>query len=277
MPRDIRQVQPIPQPRGWAAAKPVKGAALFPYLYGSLALLGRTASGKTTILRHMLRHTVDERTTVYVFCSTLDVDPAWQDILKVLKRLGATVVTYDSMFETDDRGRRRNIVPELVARMNGAVSAAADEAKRPAHAPRGPCLFDDVRSGRPKPKSYHDQTARHVVIFDDLDRAELRSPVLANLVKKNRHVQARVYILSQHPIHLQPDCAANLSQIWLGESYSDAYLQRFFSSRLNSVPDLRLADFLRLYHEAIAVPHRFLVCDQRDNTFHFNFGPPVVP
>jgi flagellar biosynthesis GTPase FlhF len=74
--------------------RPVKGADIFPDLYGNLFLVAPTNTGKTTLLAYMLMKMVGKKTRVIVFCSTFYNDPLWGEIENMLAKKGIGVEVY---------------------------------------------------------------------------------------------------------------------------------------------------------------------------------------
>lgn len=266
MKKDITKVKPI---KVGGNALPVKGKELISGLYSNLFMAARTAGGKTTVMAHLLKHCIDERTTVVIFCSTVDVDPTWKTIVDRLKRKKIKVITYDNM-ELDGQNVVETVLETIILERK-ETEEEKDEAPK---LPMPPvCLFESAKGPeekKPRQKVYHDSVPQYWFIFDDLNRQQLRSPTIVNLLKKSRHYRARTTVISQSLIHLAPDAFGQLTDLYIWAGFSKDYLRKVHD-RIDT--HLEFEDFWKLYHLVTSTKYAFLNINLREGTFRKSFGP----
>lgn len=262
---DITKIKPIKVNK--EKSLPVKGKELIPDLYSNIFLAAKTNSGKTTVISHILKHTIDERTTVIIFCSTLNLDDAWINILKSLKKRKINTITYDSLKEDG--------IDILSVVLKGIDQCVEEENTPEEKKVNQPCfirlpLTEEMKKVRKKkPKKYDDEVPQFLLILDDLDKTSLRSESIVNTIKKNRHYHMRCIISSQHLLHLSPDAFSQLYMIWIWGGFSQTYIKSLWD-KLNL--DLSFEDFWEIYLKITEPQYSFLVCDLRRGKLYDKFS-----
>lgn len=280
-------IQPIKTKDDPDAAKPIKGKELIPDLYpGSVALVAKTKSGKTTVIKHLLDHTIDERTSVYIFCSTVDIDEGWIAIVKDLRARRIGVMTWTSMFA--GRGLKKvnyllNLY-EMFKREDEVAKRQGKQLKGLHELQTAPSFFgsaatnpvaDPENVGLKEAKEYPDQVPKRVVILDDLAIEELHDASVDTSLKKTRHYKARVFISSQHIMHITKTAFAQLSLVCLWKGFSADYIKRLVDGRLTT--SLEFKQFYLLYKEVTKEPYTFLTIYQQEDQLRRKFDLPPIP
>lgn len=262
---------------------PVKGSVLIPELYSTTFLAGKTYSGKTVVIDHLMKHTIDPRTTVIIFCSTVNIDKQWISIQKALKKRGIPCVTFtslmddetgcsmlDSLLKTIDekKAKRKSkeeddnekiVTPAPVTTMCQFPKTIQEEEKKD----------KEIVLPKRKPKN---RVPEHLLIFDDLSRDELRSDSILNLIKKNRHYDARVFISTQFVRGITPSTYTQLWYLYLFPGFSIEDVKLVYE-RIQTT--LKFPEFLELYQQITKKPHQFLNIDVRTGVMRHNFGKPL--
>lgn len=277
--RDITRVVPPDIKHDQEDALPVKGSQLISTVYGTTCIFGTTGSGKTVLLHHVLKNTLDRRTRVFIIASTHDTDPVYRSIKEMLAGKGCSVVCFDSLIDE----RKVNVMEAITKVMTAECADDASSHLRCQRSPtsRGsaktkakPCvLFGDetaqVGDTPKKRRRYRTRVPRFVIVCDDLDKQQVRSESLYNVAKKIRHFNAHLYILSQHPIDCKPSLLSNTHQVLIGRTYQREYLERVF--RLLQVA-MTFEAFWELYQSVISTRHHFLHLDRDKCTWRDTFG-----
>lgn len=267
--KDISVVKPVELKENAEDLLPIKGIDLFPEngLYGNLFLAAKTNSGKTTVVAHMLKHTIDKRTTVYLFCSTYDLDPIWKEIIDNLEQRKIHVVPFHGVW--DDTGRV-NILEQVIKEIAKVETEDKPEPKERRHFLQGsgaiPIVQVVERKTEKKPKN---RVPKNLIILDDLNIQELRDPVLCNVLKKCRHYKTRCIVSSQHLLHLTPQSFGQLSTLLLWGGFSEHYITELWSRcNLGSIDAKQL---FAIYQELTKKPHSFLNISLRSGKLRIEF------
>ena len=237
-------------------------------------------SGKTTVISHLLKHCIDKRTTVCIFSSTVHIDKAWIAIQKMLKRKGISVFVFTSLVEDGVNLLEQFLDGVSNENTNGVEEKKVEpESEKPTKQLRGTrfCHFPDTKTdGEQKEDvrkerriTYSSRVPKYWMILDDLDVASLRSPVIANMLKKNRHYQMRTSIVSQHVIHIKPDSYSQLDYLYLWAGFAEDYVRKVWE-HVNSHMDFQ--EFFQLYKGATQEKYSFLNIDIRNQSYRVKFG-----
>lgn len=250
---------------------PVKGARLLPELYGSSFFCAPTGAGKTTVIYNLLKRCTDRDTSVYIVCSTIDIDPGWIGIKDFLEKRGNRVFCFDSLMNE----QKQNVLEPICQQMKQERLDQEEEKYKDAK-PVFPFIkpFQQIveEPKRRRKKKY--RVPQNCIIIDDQNRAALRSPCVVDLVKKARHYRAKVFVSSQSTIHLMPDCWDNLWTVCLWHGISKRYIRAAFD-RLRT--DLTYEEFEALYDTVTHDSKRdFLTYYPLTNEFRHNFDLPVL-
>lgn len=272
--KDITRIKPLRLEGAGDKSLPVKGKELITELYANMFLVAKKNSGKTTVISHLLKHCIDKRTTVCIFSSTVHIDKAWIAIQKMLKRKGISVFVFTSLIE--DGVNLLEQFLDQVSNENAIPTEDNKEPEQPTISTKQLCQFPEEEQkteekGEKKERvvKYSTWVPKFWLILDDLDVQSLRSPVIANMLKKNRHYQMRTSIVSQHVIHIKPDSYSQLDYLYLWAGFAEDYVRKVWE-HINSHLDFR--DFYTLYKEATKERYSFLNIDIRNQSYRVKFG-----
>lgn len=242
----VREV-PTLQPKD---TRPIKGASLFPELCANIFLCARKKSGKTSAIFKILRRCAGPTTKILVFCSTVHKDPSWETIRAWAANKNIPFISHTSILGDDGT----NLLSDLIRGMQD------EEVLEPEW------VDSDDETEPPKPARY--QSNEWIVIFDDLSD-ELRKPIIATFMKKNRHFLAKVIISSQYMNDLFPQARKQLDYLILFRGHSEKKIGEIHKDVDIHIPE---DEFYRLYRWATTEKYSFLYVDVRDGTFRRNFN-----
>lgn len=255
-------------------------------LAGSLALLAKTRSGKTTVINHILEHCVDERVDVRIFASTVGLDASWIKVVKDLRHRGVGVQTYTSIFHPITGANQLNQVFaefELKKKQKEKEKKQRKSLHEVVQAPKflaapNPIADPDMvaPSEAKHEEDYETSAPEHWVIIDDMDQEQLRAKCLDNNLKKCRHYKARILISTQHIIHVTPSALTQLSMVCFWKGFSPNYMAKLHD-RLAMHAIIDFKQFWLLYSMATKEDHSFLTYYLTDGTFRSGFALPPLP
>jgi hypothetical protein len=266
----IRKIHPIrikPSP-----FRPL-GEVLQSELYSNTLLIARKKSGKSTTINHLLKNTIDDRTTVYIFCSTAHIDKTWLAIQKMLKRRGIVFNVFTSVIENGV-----NVLETILETL--AIKTPEEPTKSiiPPPPPHPICLFDDMPNpDEPKKKkkipwTYKYDVPEHYFILDDLAQYELRGNTISDLFKKNSHYHCKTAVSSQHSIHLTPATYSQTDYVYIWKGFSRHYMDKIYENlKLSCEPD----EFFRLYEFLTQKTYSFMNVDIKEGIARTNFSKDV--
>ena len=268
MPKDITVIK-APRIKGYGNSLPVKGAVLIPELYSTVFLAGKTYSGKSVVINHLVKNTIDKRTTVLLFCSTANIDKNYIDLQAWLTRKDIKCVVFNSLID-DDTGE--NMLDAFLKNIEGEQAVEEPEVEikndpKPCH-----CIFENQEEiqleTKPRKIVYKDSVPEYVIILDDLNKDELRSYCILNLVKKNRHYKARVFISTQFIHGLTPSTWANIWYLYIFGGFSRENMKLVYG-RVNT--SLTFDNFIALYQEITSKKFAFMNLNIRTGETRRNF------
>lgn len=270
--RDIFTVKPVKIEQTDDDKLPILGHEILgddTPLYGNVFLAAKTNSGKTTVMHHLLKHTVDKRTTVIIFCSTLDIDPVWVKIIEMLEAKKCKVITFDSMI---DEATKVNLLEKVFKQLKEDSGDENNHPKIITELHPGIITNQMLVPEKPVPKPTT-RVPKYVLIGDDLSVNELRSTAVCNALKKSRHYKCKMYLSSQHILHCSPQSFSQLSTLYLWPGFSQHYIKTLWE-RSNLGIDFE--QLWMLYTELLKTPHDFLNINLRQNQVRLNFRPRII-
>ena len=281
MPRDITKIRPVSIPQS-DKHLPVKGWQLIPELYTSIFIAAASgASGKTTLLHHLLLQSTIKGNHVWVFSPTHDTDPIMMDLCDKLTRKGCYVHCFDDIIQNGV-----NMLESLLQSIKEEENKPPQEDKDPVvntgliGAGDGSFLQFTPPEPQPvvkkrKPAKPKWRTVKHHILLDDLPRNSLNETkygAVENLVRKNRHFKARVYISSQFILAISPSAMSNISHFLIGKFYSEEHMKRLYNRLQLSIT---FPEFYSLYKEImLKKPYSFMHIS-RDGSIRVNFDKPL--
>jgi len=108
----------------------------------------------------------------------------------------------------------------------------------------------------------------YIFVFDDLSN-ELRDPIIAHLLKTNRHYKSKVIISSQYVKDLPPSSRKQIDYWLLFAGHSEDKLMTIF---YDADTRLTFEQFVRLYRKVTSVPYQFLLLSTVEDEYKAGFG-----
>lgn len=268
--------------------RPILGADLIPHLYGTMFLVAKKNSGKTTTIAKIINECVGRDTHVIAFTGTLLHDPAWTAIRDIVERNRGTFTGYTSLFD-ESGGNRVAQWLEMQKPPEGeedikdvAKEAMSDDEEEevvevtlpppPINLESNMHLLDDpeppqkLKKKKKKKKSKF-RMPKTFFIFDDLGD-QLRNPQIAKLIKTHRHYHTKIVLSSQYVKDITPETSQNID-IWIiFRGLSAEYIKRIY---IQGSPKIAYEEFQALYEDATKDPYSFMYFDAKDNKYRKNF------
>ena len=279
--RDITVIRPVKMGKGDNI--PIKGSELISDLYARIFLSAPSNSGKTTVINHIVKNTIDDRTTVVIFSSTIDIDPIYVKIQEYLRKKKIPLVKFNSIVQNVD-GVDINMLDGFLEEIEDKENTQVDEDEKDEvkEDVKKPILIltNEVKQEIEQPmekkkkrkKVYHDRVPEYLFILDDLSKESLRSPSIVNFIKKSRHHRIRALISSQSIIHLSPDAFSQLTDIYIWARFSRDYLDKIHN-KLNT--NLTSGEFWALYLATTEKKYCFMNINTISGTIRQSFGPAI--
>jgi hypothetical protein len=251
-------VKPIPFSKA-SDVRPVKGSALFPEVYANVFFCAKKKSGKTVALIRSIHKCSGPRTKIMVFSSTFHRDENWTELKKWAHRKGIPIQGYTSL--VDDDGT--NLLSDLVKNLQEEDDSEEAEKVRN--------LLDDSEEEEEKERPLKYQAPDWIFVLDDLSD-ELRKPIIATFLKKNRHFRAKMLVSSQYMNDLYPSARKQLDYVILFGGHSQKKIDE-----IHRDVDIHISkeEFYEIYKFATAEKYSFLYVDVRGGTFRRNFNEEI--
>jgi hypothetical protein len=256
-PRDELTVKPVAVKK--KKERPPLGAALFPDLYCSVYICAGTKSGKTTLINHILEYCIDDRTHVYIYCPTVEIDPTYAYIIERLAARDIKTTAVMHYLDDSDHNVLDDTMKELFkkgepeqhgsGRLLGKriVGGAVIEVYH----------RDTLQPDMPPPKY---SAPKNLFLFDDLAE-DMRAPIVYSLLKVQRHFKAKTLISTQSVKDLMPKAIKQLFYCIVFGGQTDAVLKDLYEAL--AMRAVTLAQFMQFYRAATAKKYDFLYIDIR--------------
>jgi hypothetical protein len=237
--------------------RPILGEALFDELFANVFLCARKKSGKTSAIYKILQKCANKHTKIMVFCSTINKDPSWDTIKTWAMSKDIPLIGYTSIEDDDGSNLLKDLIKDL----------QDDDQENPQEAPMGLLLLDEPekKERKRKPKM---QSPEWIFILDDL-ADELKKPIIATFLKKNRHFKAKTIVSSQYMNDLYPAARKQLDYVILFKGHQQKKIDEICRD-----VDVGITkdELWQLYQFATEKPFSFLYIDVRGGTFRRNFN-----
>ena len=255
-------VRPIPLEQ--TNPENIKGYNLFDKVFANIFLLAKKRSGKTSTIFKILKSCVNKQSIIFIFASTIHIDPNWKHILKWLDSKGIEHMTYTSIKE----GKVNHLDDILKTLQVEHEDEDNEEPETEEHMLMRLMAGGAEKERQRKPRKPKKIAAEHFFIFDDLG-VSLRAPVINNLLKTHRHYKSKVIISSQYLNDLLPEARLQLDFVLVFGGNSDEKMKS-----LHKDIDLSVSfdEFMRLYKDATKEKYNFLYIDARSEKFRKNFN-----
>jgi len=273
----------------------VLGKELFKELYANIYLAGKKRSGKTQLLYNILKKCTNKSTKVMLFSPTVDKDPTYAEIQKMLQAKGVDYSGFDHFIDPEDgsdllaafiasrkeeaksEGReepavaptsRKYVALEDAKVIFGDELPRAEIAKRMAQDLKAEQADAEKKAAKAKKKKGKGKLApEYILVFDDLGE-DLRKKSISQLLIKNRHYHCKTIILSQWISYLPPTAIRQLDYVILFGSFPSDKLEDLHKKLdLSDTPE----EFEAEYKAATEKKYSFLTIDIVDNTYRTKF------
>jgi hypothetical protein len=287
MPKDITKIR-CPHFEHTVDEKlPVKGNQLLANqtedlvhrLYFSSIVLGKTGSGKTIMLNHLVKNTIDKDTVVFVFSGSIYQDKVWKDLIKWFKAKKIKHVLFENIIENGV-----NNLEAVIQEINALSKNQDDDdndndaPQQEPEKPKNVILYcnqtekndegENKHSMKPRRKKY--RTPRFLFLIDDQSKADLRNTdSLANFLKSSRHKLARVYVLTQSVHDIDPKAYTQSAQLIIFNGFSMTWMHALWKKLTTH---LSFKEFWNLYQVITKPKYSFLNIHLRENKYRQNFG-----
>jgi hypothetical protein len=208
------------------------------------------------LLYRILEACTDRRTSVILIAPTVHKDPTYTAILRLLHRRQTPVTMFEDLNEDGE-----SVLDQLMDRLQ-----APDSEEEIPEATLTTRMFGVTQKKRGREPLT--QAPRYVLVIDDCSHA-LRSPAVATLLKKHRHLSMKVLISTHSVTDLMPASWKQLDTVILmrGLNY-DKLVVLYHSLDLH----VTLEQFVSMYEQAVTKPFSFLTIDSRADTYRLNFN-----
>jgi hypothetical protein len=245
----------------------VKGKDIFEELYANIFICAKKKSGKTSFINKILNECMGKDTKLIIFCSTINKDASYRHIIKKWKKKENEVITFTSIVED-----KENQLKQLIEQLTINSESYSDNSESSSSSE-----FEYIKTGtkeeKPKKKRKPKYIAPEIIfIFDDLS-TELRNKEVASLLKKNRHVKAKLILSSQYPNDLEPSSLKQLDYLILFAGHTIVKLDKLHKDVDLSIPIDR---FIELYRDATNDKYGFLYIDCINGKFRKNLNKEYV-
>jgi hypothetical protein len=223
--------------RDWDAHLPVMGEDIIPEQFYNIVMFGTTGSGKTVLINHLIRHTIDKRTTVHIFSETFTIDCVWRSIAKYMDKEEIHYIHHNSI------GKGGEKLKSIMSEIKSEVRAKRDmyNMKRRAKEHKTVSVSDfmtpfcgltltndptDEDHDMRMEKKAKESVPQFLLILDDLDEHELRSLAVNNVLKKDRHYRTSAIVSTQHVVQFNKQACAQLSELVLFGGFNSHVLKQ---------------------------------------------------
>jgi len=270
---------------GSGKSKSFKGDDVFKRQYFNIALLSKTASGKTTVIKNLIDKFKTKNTLFLIFASTINLDATWAEILKTLPE--------DSYVAEPHFIDGKDDLLDQWMRENNNFDETDDSEEPDTPPPPQPMISNPLhmapncgfsfskppqQSNQLGTKTPGDKTKKTknncewIIIFDDLS-SDMRHKSVSTLLKKSRHYRAKVIISSQSLSDITPSAHSQLYALCLFRGISDDTLHSIYKRYEMFLP---FEEFAKIYHEITQEPYKFLTLLPVDQEIRKNLDQKII-
>lgn len=238
----------------------VLGYDFFPDPYGNVYICATKGRGKTMVIYNILKNTIDKRTKVVIFSSSVNKDNTYKEIVKHCEKKDIECITYNHFKENGI-----NLVSEMIRELK---KARVDDKQKGVKVETEQKLLTDENDPRPKRKKKKKIVPEYLLIFDDLGNA-LRDKDIETLTKINRHFKIRNLMSFHVKNDVLPGTTKQADYVLLFGGYPEKKLEELHQQLVISVD---FDTLLKLYKHATAEKYNFLYIDTKKNKYRKNFN-----
>lgn len=251
----------------------IKGNELVPILHSTVYICGMKGSGKSNVLFTLMKHCIDERTTVVGFYSTHEQDDNWIKIKKWLDENEIPNIFFDSIKDEDGTNNLALMMDKI--KEDKVAEDKANKNKNKTESFIGNLIMASMGDEKEESEKNHGKSVpKYLFIFDDLASTLKVDKTVETLLKKHRHFKSKVFISTQYPWDLGPG-ARNQMDIW-------CLFGRFSKEKLEQIyPDFTLPyGFEGLFYPAYKTftkeEHNFLYVNRHNGELRSNFNKKIL-
>lgn len=260
--------------------KHVRGGDLLPICYSNTVVWGGTGTGKSNCIFRLMEQ-VAHRCTVLIFSSTMNNDPTYKKMVKMLKDKKKCIVqTYDHFIDSETGLNR---LDELRSQLEEKHAEEEDKEEEKAEVYISPVNFGDPPP-KPKPKKKKDVvsklrplTPEIICIYDDLSCAMQHTSVY-NMLNKSRHYNMKNIIAIHSLTDLKPPSWQNVHYILcFGNLPEDKLKDLQIKAGLGYKKDTKDHSVLwDCYKKSVEKKYNMLFVDRNGGTLRKNFNEQFV-
>ena len=254
-------IKPLPM-IGGGDTRPVKGSELFPELYANIFLCAKKNSGKSSVIYNIIDKCSGRDTKILAFVSTIHKDNAWKQIAELCKKRKLHFEPHTSLKEDG--------VDILEKFLTEEAEPQEEEEAEETPKPKNILMVDPDSDDEDEPKRKKKEkyiAPEWIIVLDDLS-TELKAKSLISLLKKNRHLKAKVIVSSQYMQDLSPESRKQIDTWLVFGSQNREKLEIIYKDADISVP---FDEYLKMYEIATEKEYSFLYIDTRRDKFRRNF------
>lgn len=242
----------------------IKGKDYFTNITPNLLLLARKNTGKTTVIYHILKNCINKHTKVFIFCSTVYKDPSYDVILKMFVQKEIPFEIFTDVIE-GKVNHLDNIVNELKKNEGTPMTIFGNDIGEEKKIKFIMFGGEEKKPIIRKPKKL---TPKYVFLFDDISE-DLRSPSIAYLLKKNRHLGVMNIISTQSYKDITPSAWSQIDYSLLFKNLNEKTIEDIRIKLGLDTPELV---FDEIYKFAVEGDHNFLYVDKNKLEYRQNFS-----
>ena len=248
----------------------VKGKELFKNNLSNIFICSRKRSGKSCLIGNILSKMADKRTTIIIFSSTVNIDPCYINIKKMLEKKGINVLCYTHFIDDDGH----NILDHFLKELQEGEDEEEKEDENIITEDGIFLKFEEKEISKKIKKFYIPKKSvpKYILCFDDLSSDLRHSSIIKNL-KSNRHRQIMNIVSSQYFLDLNTGAMSNLDYLIIFKGQDKDKLEKIHK-RLDLGIDL---DTFKTYYEyAVKDPYNFLYIDILNDEYIKNFNEKLL-
>lgn len=257
---------------------PAKGGDWFDIAYSNILALAKKNTGKTTVIKNILKRCAGKHTKFIFIVSTIEKDPLYRQIVDYWEDQGNEVITFDdinedgenvfkSFMETNKAAEQAKEIVESKAEQSGGSApkilvsgyGAQQTAERKAE--------QEVKKA-PKKRQPKLLAPDFIIVCDDLGES-MRNKDLTQLLKTNRHYKCKIILAAQNITDLLPAAIRQLDYVL---AFGRIPLEKIEKLRGDLMLTLSNDDFKELYENATGDPHQFLYIGRTKKGDEFRKG-----